>query len=154
MRLERSLAEVGRVGVVRAVDHYPDLVELTRLLRAAAPEVMFLGTEAMGRVGDLVKQIEAHAPGVQIIAISRAPDPEVILESMRSGIREFVALPFNHHNLEEAITRVEEQVHKRPPAFQTSDLVYSFLPSKAGVGTSTIALNLSLIHISEPTRPY
>jgi pilus assembly protein CpaE len=144
MRLERSLAEVGRVGVVRTVDHYPDLVELTRLLRAAAPEVMFLGTEAMGRVADLVKQIETNAPGVQIIAISRAPDPEIILESMRNGIREFVALPFHQHHLEEAVSRIEEQLNKRPPAFQTSDLVYSFLPSKAGVGTSTIALNVAV----------
>lgn len=144
MRLERALAEVGRVGVVRVVDHYPDLVELTRLLRAAAPEVLFLGTEAMGRVAELVKQIETNAPGVQIVAISRAPDPEIILEAMRAGIREFVALPFHHNQLEESLARVEEQVHKRPPAFQTSDLVYSFLPSKAGVGTSTIALNVAV----------
>src|SRR5437868_388144 len=88
-RLERSLADVGRVGVARTVDHYPDLIELTRLLRAAAPEVVFLSTESMGQAAELAKQVESHAPGVQIIAISRASDPEVLLESMRAGIREF-----------------------------------------------------------------
>lgn len=144
MRLERALAEVGRVGVVRTVEHYPDLVELTRLLRAAAPEVLFLGTESMTRAAELVKQIETTAPGVQVVAISRAADPEIILESMRAGIREFLALPFQQHHLENAIARVEDQAMKRPPAFQTSDLVFSFLPSKAGVGTSTIALNVAV----------
>src|SRR3974390_3325377 len=85
-RLEGALADVGRVGVVRTVDHYPDLVELTRLLRAAAPDVLFLSTESMERTAELVRQVEANTPGVQIIAISRASDPEVLLESMRAGI--------------------------------------------------------------------
>ncbi len=144
LRLERSLTEVGRVGVVRTVDHYPDLVELTRLLRAAAPEIIFLSTESMARAAELVKQVESNAPGVQIIAISRASDPEVLLESMRAGIREFVALPFNPNQLEEALHRIQDMLAKRPPSFQTSDMVYSFLPSKAGVGASTIALNVAV----------
>jgi pilus assembly protein CpaE len=143
-RLEGALADVGHVGVVRTVDHYPDLVELTRLLRAAAPEVLFLSTESMTRATELVRQVEANTPGVQIIAISRASDPETLLESMRAGIREFVAMPFHLHQLEEALQRTQEFLTKRPPTFQTSELVYSFLPSKAGVGTSTIALNVAV----------
>jgi pilus assembly protein CpaE len=144
MRLERSLADVGRVGVVRSVDHYPDLVELTRLLRAAAPDIVFLSTESMGRAAELVKQVESNAPGVQVIAISRASDPDVLLESMRAGIREFLPLPFHQNHLEEALQRMQEMLIKRPPSFQTSDMVYSFMPSKAGVGTSTIALNVAV----------
>jgi pilus assembly protein CpaE len=144
LRLDRALGEVGRVGVVRTVDHYPDLVELTRLLRAAAPEILFVSTESMARAGELVRHVEVNAPGIQVIAISRASDPEIILESMRAGIREFIALPFHYQQLEEALRRVQELLMKRPPAFQTSDLVYSFLPSKAGVGASTIALNVAV----------
>ena len=144
LRLERSLADAGRVGVVRTVDHYPDLVELTRLLRGAAPEVVFLSTESMGRAAELVKQVESNAPGVQIVAISRASDPEVLLESMRAGIREFLPLPFHQNQLEETLQRIQETLMKRPPSFQTSDMVYSFLPSKAGVGASTIAMNVAV----------
>lgn len=149
-RLEEALADICRVGVVRTVDHYPELVELTRLLRAAAPEIVFLGTESMGRAAEFVRQVEANTPGVQIIAISRTSDPEVLLESMRAGIREFVALPFHHNQLEEALLRTEELLAKRPPTFQTSELVYSFLPSKAGVGTSTLALNVAVAFSQMP----
>ncbi len=143
-RLERALAELGRVGIVRTVDHYPDPEELAKLLRAAAPELLFLSTESMGRAAELVKGIDANAPGVQAIAVSRSSDAEIILESMRAGLREFIALPFPQHQLEAAIARAQEQLQKRPPSFQTTDLIFSFLPSKAGVGTSTIALNVAV----------
>ncbi len=153
MRLERALVDIGRVGVVRTVDHYPDLVEFTRLLRAAAPDILFVGTESMSRAADLVRQVESNAPGVQIIAVSRASDPEMLLESMRAGIREFLALPFHLQQVEDSIHRAQEQISKRAPAFETSDLVYSFLPSKAGVGTSTIALNVAVALASIPETP-
>jgi pilus assembly protein CpaE len=144
LRLERALGDVGRVGIVRTLDHYPDLVELTRMLRAAAPDIIFVSAESAAKAAELVVRVESNAPGIQIIAMSRSSDPEVLLESMRAGIREFIALPFDYQQLEDALKRVQEFLSKRPPAFQTSDLVYSFLPSKAGVGTSTVALNVAM----------
>jgi pilus assembly protein CpaE len=143
-RLEQSLADVAYVGVVRSLDHYPDLVELTRVLRAAAPEIVFVSTESMSKAAELVRQVESVGPGIQIIAINRTSNPEVLLEAMRVGIREFLALPFQRQAIHEAITRTAEQLEKRPPTFQSSELVYSFLPSKAGVGTSTLALNVAV----------
>ncbi len=153
LRLESSLANTGRVGVVRTVDHYPDLVELTRLLRATAPEIVFLSTESMTRAAELIKQIEANVPGIQIVAISRTSDPEVLLESMRAGIREFIPLPFQPEKLDEMLQHAEQGLQKRPPSFQSSDMLYSFLPSKAGVGTSTIALNVAVALSQIPDTP-
>lgn len=153
MRLESSLADTGRVGVIRTVDHYPDLVELTRLLRAAAPEVVFMSTESMVRAAELVKEIESNAPGIQIVAISRRSDPEVLLESMRAGIREFMPLPFQQQQLDETLNRVQQGLAKRAPTFQNSDMLYCFLPSKAGVGTSTIALNVAMALSRIPDMP-
>jgi len=44
----------------------------------------------------------------------------------------------------DALLRVKEALEARPPAIETTNQVYSFLPSKAGVGTSTIALNTAV----------
>ncbi len=142
--LDQSLLQLGRVGVVRAVDHYPDLVELTRILRAAAPQIIFVSTEAMAAAVETLKMIESNAPGVQVIAISRRQDPDVLIEAMRAGIREFLSMPIERQALYETISRASEALDKRPPMFESSDLVYSFLPSKAGVGTTTIALNVAM----------
>lgn len=143
-RLGRALNEVGLVGVVRVFDHYPNAVELTRAIRATAPEVAFIAVDSMPKVQELHKLIEADAPGIQLVAVSRETDPQILLEAMRSGIREFVSAPFPRQALHEALTRVAEHLRKKPANVTTTDQIYSFLPSKAGVGTSTLALNISV----------
>jgi pilus assembly protein CpaE len=142
--LDQALLQLGHVAVVRAVDHYPDAVELMRLLRASAPQIVFLSTEAMAAATETLKQIEAKAPGVQVIAVSRKSDPDLLLEVMRAGVREFVAMPFEKQSLFDAVKHASDLIEKRPPTFENSDLIFSFLPSKAGVGTSTIAVNVAM----------
>ena len=44
----------------------------------------------------------------------------------------------------DGLLRIKEALDKRPPEVGATDQVFSFLPSKAGVGTSTIALNVSV----------
>jgi pilus assembly protein CpaE len=143
-RLTRALNELGLVAVVRAFDHYPTAVELTRAIRATAPELTFIAVDSMPKVQEILKSLEADAPGMQMIAVSRDTDPQILLESMRVGIREFVASPFPRQALHESIGRIAEQLRKRPALVTTTDQIYSFLPSKAGVGTSTLALNISV----------
>jgi pilus assembly protein CpaE len=60
---------------------------------------------------------------------------------MRAGVREFLAPPFNRQHVSELSARLSETAEKRPPEVENSDLIFSFLPSKAGVGASTVALN-------------
>ena len=143
-RLARGLAELGLVSVVRAFDHYPNAVELTRAIRATAPVVTFISVESMPKVLETQKMMESDAPGMQLIAISRECDPQILLESMRMGIREFVSAPFPRQALHEAVSRVADQLRKRPAVVTSTDQIYSFLPSKAGVGASTLALNISV----------
>ena len=142
--LDQALLVNGRIGIVRAMDHYPDSIELSRMLRASAPQIVFLSTEAVSATAELIKLIENYAPGVQIVAISRRSDPNTLIELMRAGVREFLAMPFGTQAVCEAVANCEGMLRKRPPAFDSSDLVVSFLPSKAGVGTSTIAVNVAL----------
>jgi pilus assembly protein CpaE len=144
VQLDQALVQLGRIAIVRVLDHHPNLVDLIRMLRASAPQVLFVSTEAMGGIEEFVRQVEAHAPGVQIIAISRTQDAEVLLEAMRAGIREFLCAPFERQSLYDAVSKASAAIDERPPAFQSGDLALSFLPSKAGVGASTIALNLAV----------
>jgi len=143
-RLGRALNELGSVAVVRVFDHYPNAVELTRAIRATAPELTFIAVESMPKVQELLKLLESDAQGMQFIAVSRETDPQILLETMRIGIREFVPLPFPRQALHESIARIGELLRKRPALVTTTDQIYSFLPSKAGVGTSTLALNISV----------
>jgi pilus assembly protein CpaE len=68
-----------------------------------------------------------------------------LLETMRAGIREFLASPFDSGVVLEALVRMEQIIERTPPSIESARSVIAYLPSKAGVGTSTIALNTSIM---------
>jgi pilus assembly protein CpaE len=143
-QLEDLLTEVGHIGLVRKIEKYPAGIELSRFLRAHAPQVIFLSIENLAKAMDTISGIEATVPGMQIVAISRNCDPQTLLELMRIGVREFMSMPFSRQDLYETLGRINENLEKKPVANFATDMMFSFLPSKAGVGASTIALNASV----------
>jgi pilus assembly protein CpaE len=143
-RLEGILTEIGIVSVTRTLDRYPSGLELLRFLRAHAPQVVFVSTESTAKALEIARDVDKNTPGVQIVAVSRFVDPQILLEVMRAGIREFASLPFDRQTLVDSLIRIKDAVQARPPAIEATNQVYSFLPSKAGVGTSTVAMNTAM----------
>src|SRR6266516_3630965 len=92
--LQRALGEAGNIGVIRTIEQYPNAIELTRFVRSHAPQIAFLSVESLPQALATFSIMEDAAPGTQIVAISKEYDPRLLLEVMRAGIREFVALPF------------------------------------------------------------
>ena len=74
-QLQDLLSEIGHIGVIRAVNKYPTAIELVRTLRAHAPQVVFLGVDAVDKAMEVISGIEQSMPGVQIIALSTASTP-------------------------------------------------------------------------------
>ncbi len=143
-RLEELVARTGRIGIVKSTDRYLVSYELERFLRANAPQVIFLAIQHLNRSLDTYHAIEQVIPGVQVVAVDRRCDPAVLLDLMHIGIREFLAYPFDVTSFSAAMGRLEEILEKRPARIDICDNVFSFLPSKAGAGTSTIALNTAV----------
>ena len=143
-RCQQLLDEVGHVHVTRTLEHYPNSLELLRFLRAHAPQVVFLSVESMTKAIEIIHEIEKHTPGVQILAMGRHCEPQVLLEVMRAGVREYASLPFDRHAIQEALVRMSAVLDSKPPVIDSTDNVFAFLPSKAGAGTSTIALNAAV----------
>ena len=141
---ETALEPIGGLTLLRAFDHYPTTLELSRFVRAQGPNVIFVSVESVKEALAAKTELEGCCPGIQIVAIERVCDPQILLEVMRSGVREFLTPPFERSLLLDSLRRVQEVLEKKPVASDSSDLLYSFLPSKAGVGTSTIALNTAV----------
>jgi pilus assembly protein CpaE len=143
--LRDVLEQTRGVAILRMLDSYPNEVDLVRFLRATAPEIVFLSVESPREALPIAAAIEVQAPGTQVMAISRSANPDVLLETMRTGIREFLALPFEAEAIREALARAEQVLENKPAAIESTDAVFAFLPSKPGVGCSTIALNTSMM---------
>jgi pilus assembly protein CpaE len=142
-RLEAAVTATGEVTVGRMVNRYPNAIDLVRTLRAHAPEVVFLSFESLPKAQEVVKFLEAEAEGIQVIAILSHVDAELLRETMRVGVRDFLAEPFERRAILDAMKAVKALIEKKPPSHDTTNQIFAFLPSKAGVGTSTIALNVS-----------
>jgi len=125
------------------VSRYPVLVDLVRTLRAHAPGIVFLSFETVEKAQEVVKSLESEAPGTQIIAIHRNCDAALLRETMRVGVREFVSYPFERQAVVDSLVQVAQLLQKNPPVHDSTNQIFAFLPSKAGVGTSTLALNVS-----------
>ncbi len=149
-QLRHILEEWTAVHVLRNADYYPDEADVRRLLRAHAPEVVFLDVEIPDRAIKVARYVEHDSPRVQIVAFSRCCEQNVLLETMRMGVREFLPVPFEHASVMAALERVQDLLKERPPHYDMSNQVFAFLPSKAGVGTSTIALNVSAALATQP----
>jgi len=142
-RLEAAVQATGEVTVQRVLDRYPIAIDLVRALRAHAPEVVFLSFEEVEKAQEVAKFLETEADGIQIVAIHRHLDARLLRETMRAGVREFLADPFEQGAVFESIDAVKAQVERKPPVLESTSQIFAFLPSKAGAGTSTIALNVS-----------
>ena len=143
LRLETAATRTGEVCVNRILHSYPSAIDLVRSLRAHAPDVLFLDFESLEKAQEIVGFVEKETDGLQIIAIHRTCDAKILRETMRLGVREFLVDPFERSLLLDSIAHVKALLERKPAAHGATTEVFSFLPSKAGVGTSTLALNVS-----------
>jgi len=143
-RFDEALADFQGVQLVRELRRYPDHLELMRMIRASVPHVLFVSMETLPKALEILSTVRAEAPGIQVAALSRTLDPAALLEAMRAGIRECLAPPFDRKELGEALARILAAAEQTPVLLDVTDHVYAFLPSKQGVGTSTVAMNLAM----------
>ena len=129
---------------MRALDRYPDAVELNRVVRAHGPQAVFITVEQADKVVAIAEQLEQLLPGIQIIAAGDFSNPQTLMALMRGGVREIVNSPFDAKTVHESIVRAQDNLRKRPVSIHSTEFIYSFLPSKPGVGASTIAVNAAL----------
>ena len=142
-KLKAALEASGHIEIARFIDHYPTGVELIRTVRALAADILFIDFGSMAKGLEIIHTLETEGSPLQIVGFDRKLDPAVLRETMRAGVREFLAEPFEARTVIETLASIKAQLDKRPAVYHSTDQIFTFLPSKAGVGTSTIAANVS-----------
>ena len=140
--LTEALGEASDVKIVRNFETYPPEDEFARYIQTLAPAIAFLNMKNVDRAVRLVLAIERTGTGTQIIALDSTRDPDVLLQAMQAGIREFASIPFDG-KLNESVGRIAGLLERKPIAVTSTDSVYAFLPAKPGGGTSTIVMNIA-----------
>jgi len=118
---------------------------VTRRVRAANPDVTLVdiptdNTQFALRAIELLHQ---EAPESAIFAIGNLNQPQVIVNAMRAGAREFIERPTTTTDLLEAFVRLTT-AQRRSRQEGLRGRVFSVINAKGGNGATTVAVNLAL----------
>jgi len=122
------------------------LHELERHPKAALILDLSGDTEAALKALEKMRQA---APDLYIIASHFQAEPDLVIACMRAGAQEFLVQPLKRTEFRDAMTRLEQNVRRTASAGAKLGRIYTFLGSKGGVGTTTLAVNFAAVAAQE-----
>lgn len=127
---------------VHDVTTYPNHAQLVELLRTVDPRLCFLDFSIQQQAFDVLNELHSCAPGIPVVALLGAYDPDLVLQCMRRGALDFLIRPFTADQIDACVEKVTRVL---PAPSQTSGAgkVISVLPAKGSSGATTIACNLA-----------
>ncbi len=152
-QLRSAFKDLGGIQILREFTEYPHEFELLRSVRSIAPHVVFLGLSNPERSCEIIQALHLEFPTLQVAVFNDIVDSKLLLKLMKNGIREFIAPPFEPDDLVGVLIRLRDAASSNPLIAQRSNLVYSFLPSKPGSGTTTVATNAALAMARQKDTP-
>ncbi len=138
---EQAVAPHQILQISRSVDDYPSAHDLRRLVRAWAPEVVFLDIENIDMAETVARQLEAEFPAIQRVAIHPSQNVSVLRRVLQLHMSQLLSAPFERAELAQVLDQLERDLGARPVVIESTDRFFAFMPAKAGVGASTIAAN-------------
>ena len=143
--LAREIAEglkgLSSVNLVHSVN---DKGDQGTVAFKAPPEIILL--EDQPQSGDGLRKLTSlrrSFPLAAIFVISDDRRPEHIVEVMKSGAAEFFVTPLQHHALQQAVEKVRAQRGRAGGV--NLGACYSFISSKGGLGSTSIAVNTAAL---------
>jgi len=78
----------------------------------------------------------------EIFLTSSRTEPEILIQALRSGAKEFFVQPIKREEVRRALLNVKERVND-PSLRMAKGKIIDIIGSKGGVGTTTVAVNLA-----------
>jgi pilus assembly protein CpaE len=119
--------------------------QITRRVQAAKPDVLLVDIPNDNPAGAMraIELLHQELPEASVFAIGNLNQPQVIVNAMRAGAREFIERPTTTTDLLEAFVRLttaQRRVQREGPRGK----VFSIVNAKGGSGATTVAVNLAL----------
>jgi pilus assembly protein CpaE len=138
---EQAIAPHWVLNISRTLDEYPTPEDLRRVVRAWAPEIVFLNIENLHMAELIARQLEAEFPAIQRVALHASQDVTVLRRVLQLHMTQLLSSPFESTEVGQVLDQLERDLEVRPVVIDSTDRFFAFMPAKAGVGASTIAAN-------------
>ena len=104
--------------------------------------IISLGTNSEQSI-HLIKQLSTESPKTALISAAQNASPDLLLQSLRAGAREFLQLPIAPEELKTVLDKVAAFCAEQVEAPKQKGRMIAVFSSKGGCGTSFIATNLA-----------
>ncbi len=116
-----------------------------RRIQASNPDVVLVDipSDFSGAALRAIELLHEELPATAIFAVGTLNQPQVIVNAMRAGAREFIERPTTTTDVLEAFVRVTT-TQRRQRQEGPRGRVFSIVNAKGGSGATTVAVNLAL----------
>lgn len=136
-----ALSTDNRVQLLAGGDDAEQLYgEIIRLKPSAA--IITLGANSDQEI-KLIRRLAAESPNTALISAANDAAPDLLLQSLRAGAREFLKLPISPEELKTVLDRVAVFCAGQNETPKKKGRMIAVFSSKGGCGTSFIATNLA-----------
>jgi pilus assembly protein CpaE len=140
-KLGQILSERNDVAIQHAFAANPGQVQLDRHIHFHSPQAILVACDGENHALILVKYLRGRYPNLPVIILHSRTNGGAasLLPFVRAGARDVVFQPLDAQELNEVVDRLCAM--GAAEAIPKSGKVLCFLPSKPGVGASTVAIN-------------
>jgi pilus assembly protein CpaE len=139
--IRTALAADSRVQLLAGGNDTDQLYEeILRLKPSAA--IVALGENPEPAL-KFIQRLVAECPRTAVISAAHNGSPDLILESLRAGAREFLRLPISAEELRTVMDRVSSFCASQAGPVKKKGRMVAVFSSKGGCGTSFVATNLA-----------
>src|ERR1051325_519348 len=100
-----------------------------------------------------VEKVKQAAPDVFVIVSNFHADGDTVIACMRAGANEFLLQPIKRIEFRDAIARLERAPRRHTAVESKLGKVYTFIGTKGGVGTTTLAVNFAAVLAQRKQTP-
>ncbi len=116
----------------------------TDVVAQTNPDIGFVAMDAdPEKALELISQLRDAAPNCAILVSSSSTDGSLILQAMRSGVREFLTFPLDPEDLVASLHRVTKQKFGDTKGSSRVCKVIAVAGATGGVGVTSLAVNLA-----------
>ncbi|MDZ7270030.1 MAG: AAA family ATPase [candidate division KSB1 bacterium] len=139
---------LNEIGVFDPVVKSPNLTDGMQQVRTHRPDLLILsGVPNASEALSFLTRAALSLPNMTAFFTADSGSPELLLESMRAGAREYLVRPIDRHELAAAVRRFLNTKVTLGLIPQKAGKVVSVYGVKGGLGATTIATNLA-VHLT------
>ncbi len=130
-------------------DDLGEIIENSEFFTLVPPEqdlrpdllICELGEDHKAELKNIQSYME-QSDRTEVFLVSRRSDPEILIQVLQTGVKEFFPVPIKKQMVEEALDRFKTRQEKKEQLeSKKQGKIISVVGSKGGVGTTTIAVN-------------